>query len=387
VIRALHPLRALPPAIASLLVLLLPGQAVAAGWSASHVVAAAAADTGVGSADLVALRGSTAVAVYTRSTGYDTRSVYARRSMDAGGTWQAPILLSDHGSSPAAAGHGSNVEVVWLWDGRVRYARSTDSGGSYSAAVALSPADARASDATVAHGADGLVVVAWAQSRSTDPDYLYPKVKVRVSTDAGSSFGPSRAVVAGGYSARVAAGNGVIYVFYSKDWETLLVRRSLDLGRTWDSPVKIGWSWGAYDVAARGDQAYIVYEGESRQSAWALRFSRTSDRGAHWSPAGDMLAGSWGGYSPIVSVDAGGTARAVFEPCSVDWDICDEWGAVFYVESRNGSTWSSPKPIHPPQPRRYNSPEAIAVGSRVMVVYHSCLASHADRLYLVSRPR
>jgi hypothetical protein len=93
------------------------------------------------------------------------------------------------------------------------------------------------------------------------------------------------------------------------------------------------------------------------------------------------------GYSPIVSVDAGGTARAVFEPCSVDWDICSEWGAVFYVESHGGSAWTSPKAIHPPQLRRYKTPEAIAVGRRVMVIYHSYLPSSTERLYLVSRPR
>lgn len=340
-------------ASAILLSLLLAGQALAATWSPALYLTSSGNAWATG---LVTLGGSTAVAVYE-----DNYRVLVRRSTDAGSNWTSPIRLSRGGYDSAAAGRGTHVDVVWVQDERVRYARSTTGGASFRSSVALSPAEGWGEQPSVSHGPNGLVAVAWRE---------FDEIRVRVSTDNGTTFGAAMTVAttSASYAApAVGVGKGIVYVAYFSDDTTLRVKRSLSSGASWSAGVALARnaaSSAGASIAATGSQAYVAFTAETVANAWA-RYRRTFNYGATWaSPANLSPATGNESYLPKLSV-GGGIVRAVFARCL---EANCAGSDLFYRQTSNGTTWTPSQNIST-DAAMGKEPAGVGFAGKVLVMY------------------
>ncbi len=113
------------------------------------------------------------------------------RSTDRGATWSFVRTVSTGGANDKelmwidtddASLHKGNIYVAWDEVGSgMRFARSTDSGATWSPVATLSSDAAIGADLTT--GPSGELYVAW-------PDVTAREIKVRKSTDGGATFGP-----------------------------------------------------------------------------------------------------------------------------------------------------------------------------------------------------
>ncbi|HVM29754.1 MAG TPA: sialidase family protein [Candidatus Limnocylindrales bacterium] len=318
---------------AILLSLLLAGQAMGAGWSAP--TALTTSGKGYGHA-LVTLGTSTAVAVYVNNG-----RIVVRRSTNSGSTWSSPVRLAEGGDSPAAAGRGGAVDVVWAQNDRIRYARSTNSGASFSAPVELSPSGVLVMDPSVGRGANGLVVVSWLQVKRVPCCDGMWTVMARVSTNGGASFGPARNL-GSGWQAVAAAGKGVAYVaidgFGGSDLG-LAIRRSLDGGASWSER---GFAWPdghivrprALSITAAGKYAYVAYQHigpDGSFDSW-VGYRRTASKGDRWSAARNLTPPGGPTEADAVISLKGGVLRAAF--------VRNGHG-IWYSQSADGLSWSA----------------------------------------------
>jgi hypothetical protein len=303
----------------------LASQVLAAGWS-PPVKVLSRPNTTAFPDGLIAPAGSTAVAVYeTCNLSGTCYSVEVRRTADGGASWDPPVVLSNDGYFASIGGRGANADVAWVNnDNIVRYARSRNGGQSFGRARKIAFAE-HPGETSIARGPNGLVAIGWVQNSWTG------KIKARISTDGGYSFGPAQTIATGSYEPGifVAVGNGVVHVAYVKD-ETLFVRRSSDRGATWSTPRKIsnemaGSGPEAFSITADGSDAYVAYVHDSG----ALRYRHSADKGSTWSSELQLLKADRYASTPRLALE-GGVLRAVFSASN----------GLFYRESADGLTWS-----------------------------------------------
>lgn len=336
---------------ALLLSLVLAGQVLATSWSGPIPLTS----SGGGFAeDVVSLGGSTAVAGYLEWNG-SWYNVTVRRTTDGGATWAAPQILSTNGYPMALSGRGSFVDIVWTENNRVRYARSTNGGVSYGAAMALTGGSQWKSNLSVARGPNGLVIVGW-------QNYNAAIVKARVSMDGGVSFGPTVTISPNvDLGTSVAAGNGVVYVAYALDYSTLQVKRSTDGGATWTTCTITTSAFavlGNFAITAEGRNAFLAYTVDNAHyPAWgAVKVRRTTNKGASWSSEANLAAPRWKTWEPDISLQ-NGVAHAVFTRRGTP-------NRVYYRRSSDGVTWTAPELV---VSGGYEA--SVARASKVIVLY------------------
>jgi hypothetical protein len=346
---------------AVLLSLLLAGQSLAATWSVKPLTSSGNAWAG----GLVTLGSSTAVAVYE-----DSGAVFVRRSTNSGATWKAPLRLAASVGTPAIAGRGTDVDVVWMKSTSIttsviHYARSTNSGDTFRASVRLSPKTAFAYYLSVARGPNGRVAAAWVEGTGSGT-----RVRIRVSTDGGASFAKAKTLATSSGMSRlaVAVGKGAIYAAYT-DATGLRVRRSTNSGSTWSSARLIdsvdAGHFGDPSITAVGGAAYVAYTALAGLDVWA-RYSRTTDKGATWtSPANLSPRSGPRSLQPSISLQ-GGVVRVVF---GRDLDPDGLTGAAFYRQSSNGTSWTAAEMVSVPTITPTAWPVGVGYSGKVIVLY------------------
>jgi hypothetical protein len=343
----------LPAAL--LLSLVLAGQAAAAAWSSPLALTS----SGNGWAgDLVTLGASTAVAVYE-----DGGRVFVRRSTNSGASWAPRVRLSADGQYPAISGRGSKVDVAWVRGHTVRYARSTNSGASFGASVVLAnPAFLAADQVDVARGPSGRVAVSWTEvSPGMGSDES--RVRVRVSTNGGASFGKTKTLATSARGSTVAAGKGVIYVAYSKQNGSVQLRRSRDSGGSWTPATTITRNGEGAQLTASGAHAYIGYA-QGSAASW-VRYRRSTNKGATWtSPVNLSSSTGRPSYSLHMSLKSG-VVRAAFERCL---DAACDTSGVFYRQSSNGTSWTAAEKVSTDAGRDAH-PAGVGFAGRIIVLY------------------
>jgi hypothetical protein len=371
---------------ATFLSLVLATQAIAATWNQPIRLTQTGTAT-AGAPGLLALGTSQVIAAYSNKG-----RVIVRRSTDSGATWLTPQRLALDASSPAIAGKGTNVDVVWYKNSRVRYARSTNSGATFRAAVALSPEIRVFGGAAVGRGPNGLVVVAWMQAKRMIVDGPF-NVYARVSTNGGASFGSARLLGEGysllsrleGKQLAVAAGNGVAYVAYSGWQDTdvpggsisetgIHVRRTVTGGASWaPSTFFAGRYSPALSMTATGKQAYLAYEastaGDGDDDPWEswIQYRRTTNKGASWSAARNItMPTDPGADNPVISLK-GGVVRVAFTiPMAI---APDEYGrAIWYRQSSDGLSWTAAEQVVVPSDGDAY-PAGVGYATRIIVLY------------------
>ncbi|MFN7971100.1 MAG: exo-alpha-sialidase [Acidobacteriota bacterium] len=177
--------------------------------------------------------------------------IYLKRSTDGGGTWSPDRNLSADPAGqlwPCVAVSGTTVHVVWKdWRtglSQVRYARSTDGGVTFAAAVQVSMNPTQEINgvypALAVFGPD--VHVAWTEERGGNYDVRY-----RRSTDAGVTWLPdvrltTDAAMQGFIGKAIAAsGNQVLvaWVDYRDGNPEVYARASSDRGASWGHDVRL----------------------------------------------------------------------------------------------------------------------------------------------------
>lgn len=265
-------------------------------------------------------------------------SVGVWRSTNGGTTWTDGLTLSGDGINPAISALDPYVDVVWLENDQVRYARSVNSGISYLPSVAVSPKSYSAINESVAHGPNGLVVIAW-QNDTTNA------VKVVVSTDYGAHFGAIKSfpVSVQDVNTAVAVGSGVVYLAYPSNYQNLMVTRSTNGGVSWSSPVTVTTQLtnslaNEFSLSAAADHVYIAYSDVNpTYPNWGIvRYRRSIDSGATWSAPAPISPASYKAFHPSIDLYKG-VLRAVYVRKN---------GPSFWIEfqkSTDGVNWSAPQ--------------------------------------------
>ena len=349
--------------VAILLSLLVAGQVSAASWRAPFPLTDAVISR---FGDIVGLGGSNAVATYTESIdSSEADELYTRRTTNGGKAWSAPLLITNDGGSPAIAGLGPIVDLVFnSSNGRVRYARSDDGGQTFGASMALSPKGRFAWRPAVAHGPDGLVAVAY-------EDVQNGNIYVRVSHNDGMTFDSADLLADNGNEngVGVAIGDGVIYVAYGIDGSRLKLRRSTNEGATWKKAQTIAngqWDDGI-SLTAAGQQAYIAFTLDNEFPEFSrVWYRRTTDGGASWAQARPMAPADWTTYNPDIVIE-NGAVHAVFARCITDIDYCF-YELAYYTGSTNGTTWPVRNRITPDSLYAAYFPK-VAFAGKILALY------------------
>jgi hypothetical protein len=353
----------------------------------------------------LAVVGTKGVGVAYRDVAGGHTHVFFRRSTDGGATWKtriqldtgtSPVSYPDHAVGPSLASSGSIFDAAWLeldstghW--HVRYARSLDSGATWGAQKALSPAIDEPSFPRIARDATDRVAVVWTEASFSASDPFAAKVVVRVSTDGGLNFGSRRILASNGwhagdptfpggeYTPVVAIGNGIIHVVYYFDGTTLRYRNSSTEGVAWSAIKTMTTSADlAMDMAAAGDAVLIGYtylynDPISHTTKVQVVYRRSADAGATWyaklalAPAGGNET-----YGPVVS-QRGGTWRVVFARINATHD----GAVVIYRESADAVTWTAASSVSPTS-QGWGLPEGVGYAGAPIVLWQ---ASSTNNLY------
>jgi len=353
-------------ALALSLSFVLAPPAAAATWDPWIPVAVHDEFTGEGDlgmpGGLAVLPPTSAVALYASYGG-----IFVRRTIDAGDSWLDPIQLSDKTAiyerelrqSFGIAARDSNVDVVWIEDPdvstntHIRYARSTNGGATFAPSVPIvPPVQGRPLDVSVARGPANTTAIAWTKRYRG-----HFTVRVKISTDGGTTFGPTIVLHRSGFarSAKVAVGDGVIYVAHvsraADGTERLRVRRSLDMGVSWSAPDDLsrvlsdrfrGPFPGQPSIIAAGSRAYVGFSAPASDGTGRAAYRGTADRGNTWSARVKLATVESG--SVVLSL-GGGVLRVAYTRCrefdSDEFGSYCVWYGVKYREKVLGQSLSS----------------------------------------------
>lgn len=243
----------------------------------------------------VAASGNNVYVVWQENQGEGMNSVadiFIARSDDSEKTFSEPDNLSDNSgrsSIPQVAAAGSNVYVVWE-DGtpgnaEVFFAKSTDSGASFSDAENISNTVSLSSNPMIAlTGSSGIAVV-WTESLSLTNFEIF----AITSDDGGQSFGDVMNVSDNDKESRAASVASVgedIYLVWqdatSGNLEIMLAKSS-DGGSSFDDPVNVSNTAGkssAPQIAASGDNISVLWQEDTK-----IRLAGSADGGSSFGSA------------------------------------------------------------------------------------------------------
>jgi hypothetical protein len=312
----------------------------------------------------------------------------------------------------------SFIYQVWIGCGGIGYARSTDGGATYSAAVEM-PGSGGAWDPSIAVGPTGTVYVAYMLSSG---GYYYPVVSA--SSDQGATFTQTTALrppASGNFGDRdfIAVGpDGTIYVTwdyapdgskvkelcssggscaYSAGDLNAVVQKSTDGGKTFGPITPIGPGYpimGGYSapvlVAPSGQVDALYWGHQTDPNTYALSpgyeyFTDSTDSGSTWSAAPQQLYPSDGSIAlPTwwidgdLSIDSGGTLYAT-------WDTQTSAGDIGYLSysSDGGTTWSTPVRVTPDTDNAMHNVEVLGAGpGTAYVAWQTSAPSQGYATYL-----
>lgn len=327
---------------------------------------------------------------FTDQSGPGAVAMY-RRSADGGLTWGTAVEVSRPEAFGATAlaleSEASNLDLVigefdaadnfFLW-----YRRSVNEGTEWSDPVRLTPLVGDAGKADVARSGNR-VTVAWT-------DGATGRVYARISTDGGVTF-RSRELVGhtnnqpysdfdsyDGWVA-VAETGGIIGVAWKRDDHTLVFKRRLNTN--WTAPATLSETADGLYVTLMGSGSRVAVGYTSAVNGhWRATLRRSLNTGATWrSP---VLVGERDSWFPIFEM-RGGVLRAAYSRClEVINRQCTREAAYYRTSANDATDWSASSKVS----RKGDSPRAFAVGlgalsgGRSVVVYGRIDASEEQSL-------
>ncbi len=318
------------------LVMCVPSALAAGGWNTPVTITATdVADYG----PEIAISGSTAVAVWVGTDGLDTR-IRSARSTDGGATWSAPVNLSYayiNAYTPKVAISGSTVIATWTLNTpriSVQTARSIDGGEHWGTPVSLSWNGSSANNPQVAiSGSTALIT--WWQS-----DGQNARVYCTSSTTGGASWSMPIQLSGSGQDAQdqqVAIDGNTILVGWARSNGSRSVVQavtSADGGEHWGAVVNLSSAFNnAYlpQLALSGSTAAAAWD-ELSGGKYIVRSATSTNSGVLWNPAVDLSSSTQDSVRPQVAVSGNNVA--------VTWYQIRTYDVVQVVHSGNGgASW------------------------------------------------
>jgi hypothetical protein len=238
----------------------------------------------------VAASGNNVYVVWQENQGEGRDSVadiFFARSTDSGKTFSEPVNLSDspgRSSIPQVAAAGSSVYVVWgestPGNSEVFFAKSTDNGASFSEPENISNTGGTSINPKVAVTGSGGIIVAWTESLSLTNFEIF----AATSDNGGDSFDDPVNMSDNdqGSSAPALASFGEnVYLAWQDDLSgnlDIVLAKSTDGGKSFDDAVNISNTAGrssAPQIAANDDDVYILWQEDN-----TIRLAGSNDWGS-----------------------------------------------------------------------------------------------------------
>jgi hypothetical protein len=267
----------------------------------------------------IAAAGDRLLVVWTArgSSPWGTGPLSGAASDDGGVTWTAVASPADdggtdgHGFLDLAAGEDGTFHAVWL-DGRggrgqgLRYSRSSDGGRTWSANATLDERTCECcwNDLLVE---DGEVTVSYRDHEPRD-------LRVLASRDGGAGWSDEGRPGAfdwriegcphvGGALARAAG--GLVALDWTGREERVGLYVAMRRDGAWTTPLPLGGAQARHgDLAASGVSLVAVWD-DLVDGRRALRWARSADRGATWTPAQAIDTGEHPSHPRVVATASG----------------------------------------------------------------------------------
>ena len=232
--------------------------------------------------------------------GANPGSIYYKRSLDGGDTWQDLQVFTSAGySRPAIAAWGNRVLALWKEasgsERVLRYALSVNAGADWGTSADLS-GSAMVTTQAVAVGS-GRIAVGWVETSGSSAT-----MKLRVSADGANSW--SSVQTTGTYTFSTSYGTeldvtvaqSAVLMCYQESgppWAVKVIR-STDWGASWSSPVVVysdpSLPQGDLEMAASA-AAVVMRWSYHNEYDDDVRVSRSGDAGATWATPQLMAEG------------------------------------------------------------------------------------------------
>jgi PKD domain len=287
-----------------------------------------------------------ALAVWIRSNG--SNEIIQAASRPAGGSWQAPVDLSEKGESASEpqVAFDSQGDAFAVWQrsngsNEIIQAASRPAGGSWQAPVDVSEAGENAADPQLAIDPQGNALALWRHSNGSNfviqaasrPASGSWQTPVDLSQEGESAFQPQVAFDSQGDALAVwVRSNGSVYIVQAA------IRPA---GGSWQTPEDLseaGQNAEAPQIAVdpQGD-ALAVWE----RSNGSVKIIQSAIRpaGGSWQAPNDLSEGGEEAYNPQVALDPQGDALAV-------WERFD--GSNYIVQAAirpAGGSWQAPRDL------------------------------------------
>lgn len=316
--------------------------------------------------------------------------VQTSTSADGGATWGAAVTATPTPGAVAeqqVVGFGGALYLAWTYyDGTssVKYVKSIDDGASWSAPTTISSPDSLEEPRLVSTG-DALVLVA----RSNG---AFNGIVSTSSTDGATWSALAELSPAGAYDSSprvVVDGDSVYATWYGGQpgVVTVQVSRSDDDGLTWSEAVVVtGLGDSAYypDIAAHdGAVALTWYEYEFETLSYRVRAATSTDDGATWSVSDYLSVEGYNGYNQRVVMNG--------SSISVIWERSTDAGLVIETSHNDGSGWSEPEVLSPPEFTEARYPTIVADNAAFIAAWRASDVDSAEvqaaaRLFPVPPP-
>jgi IPT/TIG domain len=301
---------------------------VGGSWQAPVVVSAAGHR---GSQPRVAVDAQgDAVVVWDGGSGFPTEVEAASRP--AGGSWQAPVVISTADSTWARVAIDSQGDAVAVWErsagnnNSVTEAASRPAGGFWQAPVVISPGYGE--NPGVAIDSQGDAVAVWATAN-------LEVLEAGLRPAGGSWQAPAVVSDAGGFAntpdvAIGARGEAIAVWENDKGNHDVIEAATLPVGGSWQAPFVLGAGGGfarlpQVAVDSQGDAVAVWEDGTGVVVEAASR-----PAGGYWQPPIVLSRTGVAAYEPQVALGAQGDAVAV-------WESTGDKGASWSVESASAN--------------------------------------------------
>jgi len=243
--------------------------------------------------------GNNVYTVWSDSSGGDADTFF-KRSITSGDSFQNTKDLSNGKNGDAEGQHivkeGNNVYVVWSEEGDVYFKRSTNNGASFGSTINLSNDDNISDRPEIAVVGDNVYVVWVSSLPDEDSDQLFFKK----SENNGASFGSLKKIDISNedIEPRIAASGNNVYIAATqgKLGEIGLVfTKSTNKGSSFSEPIvlvdRINHSSSLGDIAANGNNVYIVWSDQSPGEGRHVFFVKSADNGKSFGSIKDLGLG------------------------------------------------------------------------------------------------
>ncbi|HJZ62799.1 MAG TPA: PKD domain-containing protein [Candidatus Acidoferrum sp.] len=267
------------------------------------------------------------ISVVWENTTPGNLDIFYSHSADGGTTFSAPLNVSndsaDSASPQVAADSAGNVFVVWESDTGARgilFSRSLDAGNSFSAPVMLSTNTGGSMAPQMALDPAGNINVVWEDDILSASDITFSR-----SQDHGATFSAPKSLshnVGNSNSAMIAVDlSGNINVVWENDSPgnfDIFYTRSTDGGQNFSALLNLSNSPGTAKSAQiatdLGGNINVVWADNTPPSfSTDIYFSRSSNAGAFFSTPQNISSNAGFSTNPSLTVDSGGNINVAWE--------------------------------------------------------------------------